>query len=163
MFRTDVGVTGDTFVPAVCPQRGGETVFVAFMFSSDVLTASRCVPAQTVTYFLLSSPSPSLFNFLCFSPCLTFLPLFLLLLIPGSWNNRAGSCKRRSCRQGWHHPVRWYIPLALNKKQGEEEQRCMLGLLCFCRFNLNMLPPWECLRPPVEPLHRAHIFRACSN
>lgn len=45
-----------------------------FMFSRDVLTAHRCVPAQTVTYFLLFSQtlSPivrlSLFSFLVFSP-----------------------------------------------------------------------------------------------
>lgn len=130
-----------TLLSQLCVHKGEERLcLLHFMFSGDILTASRCVPAQTVTYFLLSSHSPSLFNFLCFSPCLTFPLLLLLLLIPASWNNRDGPCKRRSCRRRWHHSVRWYIPLALNKKQAEEKQRCLLGLLCFCRFNLHAPP-----------------------
>lgn len=48
-----------------------------FMFSGDVLTASRCGSAQTVTYFLpFFSLSFALSNFLCFSLFL-FRPSFL--------------------------------------------------------------------------------------
>lgn len=67
--------TADGLMRQPCDRTAGERergwcclCLQGFMFAPDVLTARRCVPAQTVTYFLLFlRPCPPLFNFLCLS------------------------------------------------------------------------------------------------
>lgn len=91
-----------------------------FVFSGDVLTASRCCSAQTVTYFLLffslvllAFSIFSLSLFLCYiylTVYFCYLPLLFLLFSPMSLfslvaafqllNNEAAGCKITGCRLG---------------------------------------------------------------
>lgn len=91
-----------------------------FVFSGDVLTASRCCSAQTMTYFLLffslvllAFSIFSLSLFLCYTYLTVYfcyLPLLFLLFSPMSLfslvaafqllNNEAAGCKITGCRLG---------------------------------------------------------------